>query len=763
VKLAVVIAAWDERPNIEPLVRRLDAALADWRGRRQLVFVVEGEDGTHEALTALAGEIADLRVIYRRQPRGLGEAFRAGFAAVGDDADVVVTLDADLNHQPEEIPRLVAALERAGADVVVGSRDLPASRVDGIPAWKRWLSRAVNRALSRLRGIPVADKTSGFRAYRAGALRRLAIRAPGFSFLADLLLQAHAAGMVVREEPIHFTYRTQGRSKLPFARTSAEYLGLVSRAVAPAERALAFWLAVGAAVRLLAACPAYRFYADADAALTALGALRILDGEPLVFFSGVRIGAIGCWATAALFALFGASRAVLALGALLFGLGTLVAAAWTARALLGPRRAIWALPLIALPAPAVLFWTSMPVGYGEIELLSALALLTATLLARRGGGGGRLAVFALVAGLGFWTSMLTLCATLPAALLVLRRRADLLRSARAWAAAAGGFLLGSLPWWLANLSGGFEALAANRAARPVLAAAALADNAAYALGTRLPQLLAWTRPLRAFGHGPAALTAIAAVLLAIWGAWVVLALRPVAREAPTGAGAGSPLADARFLVVGVTLATLLANVVSAAGAQRGETVRYLLPLALVLPLLPALAAGTLRSPATSRMLAGSVALVALFGLTAPCLPWHPWRIQGAAERREDSRILERLDAAGVEALTGDFSQVMPFNFLSARRLLAVPVDAWRNSADVERRLPARPLRWALLGRGEREREWLVRCGSVLLPGGRLERAGAQRWLWLGGSGDGIPGASGAAQLARVREVCATPRRAAAAP
>ena len=68
---------------------------------------------------------------------------------------MVVTLDADLNHQPEEIPRLVEALERTGADLVVGSRDLPGSRVEGIPAWKRWLSRVVNRALSRLRGVPV--------------------------------------------------------------------------------------------------------------------------------------------------------------------------------------------------------------------------------------------------------------------------------------------------------------------------------------------------------------------------------------------------------------------------------------------------------------------------------------------------------------------------------------------------------------------------------------------------------------------------------
>ncbi|KAB2958890.1 MAG: glycosyltransferase, partial [Thermoanaerobaculia bacterium] len=465
-RTAVVIAAWDERPNIEPLVRRLDRALADRRGERDLIFVVEGEDGTREALEALAADIPDLRVLYRREPRGLGEAFRAGFAAVPADADVVVTLDADLNHQPEEIPRLVAALESSGADLVVGSRDLPESRVEGIPAWKRRLSRFVNRALSRLRGVPTEDKTSGFRVYRAEALRRLEIRSSGFSFLADLLLQAHAAGMAVREEPIRFVYRVEGRSKLPFARTSVEYLRLVARSVARPERALAFWLVAGALVRLIATFPAHRFYADADASLTALGALRILEGEPLVFFSGVRIGAVGCWLTAALFALLGASRETLAAGALLFGLGTLVVSALTARELLGRARSSWALPLVALPVPAALFWTYMPVGYGEIVFLGALTLLLGVRLARRGEGRGCLVAFAIAAGLAFWTSILTLCASAPAALLVALRRRDLVRSARAWALAAGGFLLGSLPWWLANSATGFGPLRGNAGARP---------------------------------------------------------------------------------------------------------------------------------------------------------------------------------------------------------------------------------------------------------------------------------------------------------
>ena len=113
--LAVVIAAYDERPNVEILLERLDLALAEHRGRRDLLFVVDGEDGSREAIEALARRIPDVRVLHSREPRGLADAFRRGFDALAPDVDRVVTLDADLNHQPEEIPRLLSFQERLRA------------------------------------------------------------------------------------------------------------------------------------------------------------------------------------------------------------------------------------------------------------------------------------------------------------------------------------------------------------------------------------------------------------------------------------------------------------------------------------------------------------------------------------------------------------------------------------------------------------------------------------------------------------------------
>lgn len=230
-KLAVVIAAYDEEENIEELVRRLDRSLGTLPGAagrdRELLFVVEGRDRTCEILARLAGEIPGIRVLYREEPSGLGNAFRRGFAAIGPDVGRVVTLDADLNHQPEEIPRLLDAFQRSGSDILVGSRFLDASRVEGAPLWKRFLSGLLNRLMRHLFGLRVLDKTSGFRVYRAEVLRAVEFESSSFAFLPEILIRAHAAGFRIAEEPIHFVFRVHGRSKMRLWATSLSYLRLL--------------------------------------------------------------------------------------------------------------------------------------------------------------------------------------------------------------------------------------------------------------------------------------------------------------------------------------------------------------------------------------------------------------------------------------------------------------------------------------------------------------------------------------------------------
>jgi dolichol-phosphate mannosyltransferase len=227
VKLAVVIGVYDERETIAELTRRLISVLdgmKDWRW--ELIYVIEGVDGTREIAEQLAAGRPEIRVLYREQPSGLGAAFRLGFAAVSADADLVVTMDADLNHQPEEIPRLVETALRRQADIVVGSRFIAGGRAEGTPLWKAALSRTLNAVMRAVFGLVVRDKTSGFRVYRSAVIRELHYRGDNFAFLPEILIGAHRAGLKVSEEPIRFIYREQGHSKMDFWSTTWSYLSL---------------------------------------------------------------------------------------------------------------------------------------------------------------------------------------------------------------------------------------------------------------------------------------------------------------------------------------------------------------------------------------------------------------------------------------------------------------------------------------------------------------------------------------------------------
>jgi glycosyltransferase involved in cell wall biosynthesis len=240
--IAVVIAAYDEVANISPLTRRLIQTLDGIEESRwRLIYVVEGTDGSKDIAEEFARERADIHVIYGEKPSGLGNAFRKGFEAVPDYTDVLVTMDADLNHQPEEIPRLVAKLSSYEADIVIGSRKMAGSTVVGAPLWKRLLSDVLNRVMKRMIAVPVADHTSGFRVYRYSAFRRISYCNTGFAFLPEILVCASRMGLSIREEPIRFVWRERGISKMRIVDTSLSYAAFLrrvfqSRASSPSSR-----------------------------------------------------------------------------------------------------------------------------------------------------------------------------------------------------------------------------------------------------------------------------------------------------------------------------------------------------------------------------------------------------------------------------------------------------------------------------------------------------------------------------------------------
>ena len=212
-KVVVLIPTYNERENIALIVLRLRAAVPEVD---ILVLDDNSPDGTGAVADRLAADDGQVRVLHRTSKEGLGMAYLAGFGwALERDYDVMVEMDADGSHQPEQLRSLLQAL--AGADVVLGSRWVPGGSVVNWPVHRKVLSVGGNLYVRVLLGMPIGDATGGYRAYRASALKTLdleQVASQGYCFQVDLVWRAIRAGLRVVEVPITFVERTIGDSKM---------------------------------------------------------------------------------------------------------------------------------------------------------------------------------------------------------------------------------------------------------------------------------------------------------------------------------------------------------------------------------------------------------------------------------------------------------------------------------------------------------------------------------------------------------------------
>jgi dolichol-phosphate mannosyltransferase len=213
-KVVVIIPTYNERENLELIISRTHAAVAD---ADILVVDDNSPDGTGEIADKIGVTDERVQVLHRQGKSGLGSAYIAGFGwALERGYGAVVEMDADGSHQPEELPDLLAALAK-GADLVIGSRWVPGGSVHNWPKSRELLSRSANTYTRIMLGISVRDATGGFRAYRADTLRAIGldqVLSQGYCFQIDLTLRAVQAGLTVTEVPITFTERTRGASKM---------------------------------------------------------------------------------------------------------------------------------------------------------------------------------------------------------------------------------------------------------------------------------------------------------------------------------------------------------------------------------------------------------------------------------------------------------------------------------------------------------------------------------------------------------------------
>jgi dolichol-phosphate mannosyltransferase len=212
-RVVVIVPTYNERANIEATVGRVRAAVPD---ADLLVVDDNSPDGTGELADKLADEDPHVHVLHRAGKAGLGAAYIAGFRwALDQDYGVMVEMDADGSHRPEELPRLLSALD--SADLVLGSRYVPGGTVLNWPKSREWLSRGGNTYARLMLGISIRDATGGYRAYRAATLRRIdldQVESQGYCFQVDLVLRAIRAGLTVAEVPITFVERIHGTSKM---------------------------------------------------------------------------------------------------------------------------------------------------------------------------------------------------------------------------------------------------------------------------------------------------------------------------------------------------------------------------------------------------------------------------------------------------------------------------------------------------------------------------------------------------------------------
>ena len=210
----VVIPTYLEAENVVDVLRRVRSAAP---AADVLVVDDSSSDGTADLARAAGEELGQIDVLVRPGKGGLGPAYRAGFdRGFSEGYEVLVQMDADLQHDPDTLPKLLARIEE-GADIAIGSRYVPGGETPNWPFRRRLLSRVANFYAATVLGLRVKDATAGFRAYRADMLQVVvaeATKATGYGFQVELSYRAHRRGAKIVEVPISFKDRLRGESKM---------------------------------------------------------------------------------------------------------------------------------------------------------------------------------------------------------------------------------------------------------------------------------------------------------------------------------------------------------------------------------------------------------------------------------------------------------------------------------------------------------------------------------------------------------------------
>ncbi len=210
----IVTPTYNERDNLEALAAGVFEVLPEVH----ILVVDDGSpDGTGDLAEEMAARDPRIQVMHRAGKRGLGTAYLAGFAwGLERGYEYIFEMDADLSHDAKYLPSFIGALE-GGADLVIGSRNIPGGDVEGWGPFRRFLSKGGSLYSRTILGLEVRDLTSGYKAFRSTELESFKldeVQSEGYSFQIELTYRAVLKGFRVAEVPIVFVDRRAGQSKM---------------------------------------------------------------------------------------------------------------------------------------------------------------------------------------------------------------------------------------------------------------------------------------------------------------------------------------------------------------------------------------------------------------------------------------------------------------------------------------------------------------------------------------------------------------------
>jgi dolichol-phosphate mannosyltransferase len=213
-RILVVTPTYNESGNLERFVE----GVLRWMPEANVMVVDDASpDGTGDIADRMAAADPRVKVMHRPGKMGLGTAYVQAFQkGLADGYDLFFEMDADLSHDPMYLPSFQKAFLR-GADVVIGSRNVPGGGVTGWGAGRHFMSKGGSLYSRSILGVEVQDLTSGFKAFRAEVLRAIdlsTVKSNGYSFQIELTYRALQQDYKVVEVPIHFVDRTHGSSKM---------------------------------------------------------------------------------------------------------------------------------------------------------------------------------------------------------------------------------------------------------------------------------------------------------------------------------------------------------------------------------------------------------------------------------------------------------------------------------------------------------------------------------------------------------------------